>query len=761
MRRLFINLDEDDPAKAFVTSFTDSAPLVELPKWPRSDSKPLQLIFLRRNPDVNADFPFSYVDPSGFSSVKFGGGVIGATPDGGTFTLTDPAGAQTTTAIAYNAPASGVAGSVQTVMRATLTTNYSSCTVTGDAGGPYFIDRGTTGAIADLTATATSLSPDGSTIAVTNTQAGSATLNERCRVKLVKALPILKASGWTALPAAAVTIDVVLAGGASQQKTWRLYWNSDAYGGAVLLSSNGGSNTRNIGPLSFNSNADDVADAFALHPDYTADGASVVRNGPGDFTITILGAAGRSGTPSLSEADNTLLVPLGLTAVVSVATAGADDILDGEEEADITIEVEIREASGEPNTCAQGSAKIIADLMEGTPGQSTGTEQWATIGDAEDIAPHVWADDAERLADSAYMEGQLGFQLDTLQLYRSNNAGVGAFAESDFQVDNLTAIFSIVAGFSNNEDGLFALRHSSHGFQGSLSAPSLTGNRSYSTPNANGTLALLGTGTDGAGQVAQGGTGITSYTTDHILYATGATTLSTFASTALTRGLITDPLDPDYLVLKEDFVGGNVPAGLLGELGWTPVNITSSATMDYITATTNRPGLVQITTGTLDNDGGALALNYGTAFSEAGRIPPLNALTGWKIRFSAKIDATTSISIRWGLAVDPNTVEPANGIYWQYDTDATDSNFSAVCRSASTSTKTASSVAADTNYHVFEIYSNSSGTITFQIDGGTAINITTNIPSIALSPFFNIATRTTAAKSCTIDFWSFLMTVAR
>jgi len=378
-RRFFINLDAPIPSQGFVESFAQNIPVVNLTQFARSDSFPIELVFLRESQDETAVLPFYYVDPSGFSSVKFGGGVIGATPDSGTFTLTDTAGSQTTAAIAYNASAA----TVQTAIRAALTTNFSAATVTGDAGGPWSIDRGTTGALADITGSAAALSPDGSTVVIVNAQNGSATLNEKWQVTLAKALPILIASGWTALPSPSVSTTVVQAGSATVNKTFRVTWNADAYGGAVTLLFTGDTTTATITPISYSASANDVATAFASHVD-VADAAniSVIKNGPGDYTVACVGTGIKlSNTPALAESNNTLQVPTGLTAVCTVSTAGADAILGNEDSANITLEVEVRQSSGQPNTAAQATTKLLKDLISNTPGQQTGTEDWVSSGD--------------------------------------------------------------------------------------------------------------------------------------------------------------------------------------------------------------------------------------------------------------------------------------------------------------------------------------------------------------------------------------------
>jgi hypothetical protein len=96
------------------------------------------------------------------------------------------------------------------------------------------------------------------------------------------------------------------------------------------------------------------------------------------------------------------------------------------------------------------------------------------------------------------------------------------------------------------------------------------------------------------------------------------------------------------------------------------------------------------------------------------------------------------------------STKPTNGIYWQFDTNAADTNFSAVTRSASTETKTASATAANTAWNLLTIRSDAAGTIIFSING-VDTSISTNVPTVALSPFLRVVTRTAAARSVDVD----------
>lgn len=237
-------------------------------------------------------------------------------------------------------------------------------------------------------------------------------------------------------------------------------------------------------------------------------------------------------------------------------------------------------------------------------------------------------------------------------------------------------------------------------------------------------------------------------------------------TTSVTRGWLADPIDPDIIVLRDDFIGGGAASGSFGswgELGWSQANIVTAGTTDWIAGIANHPGIIRLGTGANDNDGQVLTLGYGPGFIQIGRLMPLNALAGWKMRFIFRINSTASIAFRIGVveAAQAQVLKPATFIGWQYDTDDTDVNFSLVCRSASLETKTASAVAADTGWHVVEIYSDTSGTITGTIDGGAAINIAATVTALSTAPFCQLGTRTTAVKTADFDFFGLTATIAR
>ncbi len=469
------------PADALVASFSSpsSAPK---PVFPRSDAALVKLRFMRPNPVALAGRLFIDVpqtEVNAWPSVKFGGGVIGSQPNGGTFTLTDTGAAQTSGAEAYGI----TAAALQTNLRATLTTHFSTCTVTGSDGGPFSIEADATAGVT-LTGSATQLAPDGSTIQISKTQNGNGSgLKNRWIVTPTKALPIL-CIVWSPFPDPLVTPTILSAGSGTVCKSYTVTWNSDAYDGAVYLTYYNGSDTFTIGPISYNAGTADIASLFAAQGSAGENTVAVAQNGPGSYTITFIGTAnGFSNTPTLANNTNTLQVPAGLTGVAQVSTSGASDILASDPTGAITLEIEIQPASGQVTTAAQVDATIDADLIGNTPGFATGTEDWATIGDVENISEHIFANNAGRLADSAYRRGQIGFQTDTGVFWWAQTTDPGDW-DFTFQFGGISL------GLPGTSGGQMQLLDSTGTFATVFVAPNGTATRTLTAPDTSGTLAL-------------------------------------------------------------------------------------------------------------------------------------------------------------------------------------------------------------------------------------------------------------------------------
>lgn len=226
-----------------------------------------------------------------------------------------------------------------------------------------------------------------------------------------------------------------------------------------------------------------------------------------------------------------------------------------------------------------------------------------------------------------------------------------------------------------------------------------------------------------------------------------------------------------FATFKEDFLGGasqtvSAAVSLGFDNGWSGQNISAGTqTVQVRDGTWANPGQVQmITTAT---SGQGVALWRGGGGVSAGPLGNLAAQGGWELNIIAAIAATTSICVRWGVCVgtSQNTDAPPNWFGIEYDTantGNTDSKFTYVSRASSVATyNTTGAVAADTNFHHFRIWSSTAGTINFSTDGSAAASISTNVPTTTMSPFLQVITRTTAAKTAYVDFYSYAAATSR
>lgn len=338
--KLFLNLDAA-PGSAFVQSFYDATPVASLGSLFRDSSKAVEIHALREasSGNISAGRPFVYADVSA-EDLSVGAGVIGQKPFGGTWTLTDPDFPATTAPMPYNA----TAAEVEAALRLASAFNWGDATVSGPDGGPYTIRRNVPGDLAALEGDSVALEPANSTILSNKVQTGSVDYGPQCFVELVRAIAIGRSSGWSALPAAAVVITTHQAGDATHCKTFKVAWNTDAYGGDVTLSFFGNAVTKTLPAVGYDATAEQVAAAFATHSQVaTAAGVSVQKVQRGLYFVTCVAAAiDFDNAPTLTAVANSLQVPIGRTAPLQINTEGVAALFAaGETTADVTVEVRL------------------------------------------------------------------------------------------------------------------------------------------------------------------------------------------------------------------------------------------------------------------------------------------------------------------------------------------------------------------------------------------------------------------------------------
>lgn len=375
--KYFVNLSAGSPLRGFLASAVSSN--LELAKdFVRSDQKELQLHLL--------DAPGRYTteDPTSWLSTKFGVGAKDSPVDSGTWTFTETDATETTGAVSVGI----TAAALQTAIRAACATNLGSCTVTGDDGGPWILDKVTPGDISNPSADTSAVSPSGSVLVVTKTEDGDASLSPKWEIALVGPAAALVDS-WSALPGITVTPSVVVAGSGSQNKIFDVTWNADAIGGMVTVTFTGDSTTQGVS-WPYNATSGDILAAFEEHPDVDDDGVKVqTQPGSGYAVIECIGTGIKlSNTPTLADSGaSTLQVPVGLTGTIAYNRAGVIALLANGEPAATSVELEIRRDASNTETF-QGTCNLYKDLLRNIAGVSSPLQVFLTAAEiADDEGP--------------------------------------------------------------------------------------------------------------------------------------------------------------------------------------------------------------------------------------------------------------------------------------------------------------------------------------------------------------------------------------
>lgn len=215
------------------------------------------------------------------------------------------------------------------------------------------------------------------------------------------------------------------------------------------------------------------------------------------------------------------------------------------------------------------------------------------------------------------------------------------------------------------------------------------------------------------------------------------------------------PTDTTVQWEHDSFCGGGTGTTSIGDLGWTVNNISGINTNSKIYTDTNHLCAQRLTTGAAAGAGQGLALP-GTNIIQS---PHTYSNSNFDLVWVFRINQTTNTRFRIGMVDSPSAVQPNNGDWLRYDTNASflDTQFIYETRAASTSTTSSSSVNADTSFHKLEITSNAGGTgLIFTLDGAHSFTSTTNLPTANMTFSMLCVNDTTAtAGTCDANFFAF------
>lgn len=166
---------------------------------------------------------------------------------------------------------------------------------------------------------------------------------------------------------------------------------------------------------------------------------------------------------------------------------------------------------------------------------------------------------------------------------------------------------------------------------------------------------------------------------------------------------------------------------------WLVAFSGSGSTVDVIDGI---GGQVNVTSGSVADDYAELRVSNKTLIKSAN----------FKVAGRFKLSSNLNTVVEFGLFGDSN-----NLIRFVYDESATPGNWSGETINSGTSTSTDTSVAADTNWHIFEIRGTDTD-IKFYIDGTLRATNTTNLPSALLRLYLKQTSKTTTSRTTTCDY---------
>jgi len=346
--QLFIDVQN----RQLVRSNTSAIP-TSLPEVFQGDTLSLSLRFLEYTGNTSA--PYQDIDYSD-ASVIVAVGSIALPPAAGNFTITDTAASQTTGNIAYNASAA----TVQTAIQSALTTNWSTATVAGSAGGPYTITNGVNGAKTALIGTSVSLTPVASVI-IGDVQDGTADLPSILYLRLSQN-PIALQGTWTAADAPTATVTELQHGSGTQNEIQQITLGNNPYAGAFVV--NFGSQTS--APIQWNATAAAVQTTLQAMSSIGSGNCSVGGQA-GAWVVTFTGSKALAAQALMTTVATGLVGPKALTGELSLNTAGIEEAIGEQGSISQTFEIKVTPNGENPFTVYQGSITINNDLIVGAP----------------------------------------------------------------------------------------------------------------------------------------------------------------------------------------------------------------------------------------------------------------------------------------------------------------------------------------------------------------------------------------------------------
>ena len=289
------------------------------------------------------------------STLYVGVGPVGQTAQSGTFTLTF--GANTTSAIAYNASAATVAAALNALASII---SAGGVTVTGGAGGPYQVAFVSVGSRAAITGTLDALYPL-CTLENYPLREGTGSLTE-IQLLVIDRQPAALASTWSALPSAAVAIETLQGGASGVPEIQRVSINADAYDGTFTLAFGAATSAA----IRFDATADELLAILEAMSTIGAGNIAVSGSSP-EWTLTFQGTL-TGNQAAITGSATGLKVPVGKLGSLDLRTGGIEQLVNGVSSVETILEVSALMSGTDPATIVQQTIILLNDGIPSAPG---------------------------------------------------------------------------------------------------------------------------------------------------------------------------------------------------------------------------------------------------------------------------------------------------------------------------------------------------------------------------------------------------------
>lgn len=344
---LIIDVDTGTLLSAFTSVARGS-----LPSFAFGDAVPIAARFVRRTL-ANPSLPWEDIDLTGLTpSVAIG--TPAADPISGTFTLTY--GANTTSALAYNATASQIATALNAL---DSITSAGGVTVTQSSGGVNRVIFTAVGDRAALTANVDAIYPTSSCLPLV-VQEGNGSRSEIILFS-IQSQPAAYVELTDDFEVAAVGISVVREGATGVGEIQSIALDPEPYAGAYTLTL--GADT--TGAIPFNATAEDIQSALEALAGVGAGNVTVSGDFP-NFTASFDSSLGD--ISSLSGDATGLSVPTGKKGTLNLNTTGIVELLNGASSATAKFEAQLFDSGdAEAWTVLQQDCSVIQDVIPSNP----------------------------------------------------------------------------------------------------------------------------------------------------------------------------------------------------------------------------------------------------------------------------------------------------------------------------------------------------------------------------------------------------------